>query len=65
MSNNSVAASSTTELVKEFWDTYEQGEPYGIVNLILSRQIGRTGDTNYPDLDVQGFNPLIASGLAA
>jgi ribonucleoside-triphosphate reductase len=63
MSNNSVAASSTTELVKEFWDTYEQGEPYGIVNLILSRQIGRTGDTNYPDLDVQGFNPCAEQPL--
>lgn len=63
MSNNSVAASSTTELIKEFWDTYEQGEPYGIVNLILSRSIGRTGDTNYKDLDVQGFNPCAEQPL--
>lgn len=63
MSNNSVAASSTTELIKEFWDTYEQGEPYGIVNLILSRSIGRTNDTNYKDLDVQGFNPCAEQPL--
>lgn len=59
MSNNSVAASSTTKLIKEFWDTYEQGEPYGIVNLELSRVIGRTGDTNYPDHGVHGFNPCV------
>jgi hypothetical protein len=59
MSNNSVAASSTTELIKEFWDTYEQGEPYGIVNLILSRQIGRTNDTQYPDPNVAGYNPCV------
>jgi ribonucleoside-triphosphate reductase len=65
MSNNSVAAESIDELPKEFWDTYEQGEPYGLINLRLSRLIGRTGDTTYPDPEVMGFNPLIASGLAA
>lgn len=65
MSNNSVAAEGTDELPKEFWDTYDQGEPYGLINLRLSRLIGRTGETEYPDPEVMGFNPLIASGLAA
>lgn len=64
MSNNSVVASSTSELVEEFWDTYKQGEPYGIINLKLARSIGRTGDTNYPDPDVEGFNPCAEQSLA-
>ena len=64
MSNNSVAAESVDELPKEFWDTYEQGEPYGLINLRLARLIGRTGDTNYPDPEVMGFNPCAEQSLA-
>lgn len=64
MSNNSVVASSLDQLVDEFWETYEQGEPYGIINLDLSRKIGRTGETQYPDLDVMGFNPCAEQSLA-
>lgn len=64
MSNNSVAAESIEELPKEFWDTYEQGEPYGLINLRLARLIGRTGDTNYPDPEVMGFNPCAEQSLA-
>jgi hypothetical protein len=64
MSNNSVAAESIEELPKEFWDTYEQGEPYGLINLRLSRLIGRTGDTSHPDPEVMGFNPCAEQSLA-
>jgi len=54
-----------SELPEEFWQTYEDGEPYGIINLKLSREVGRTGDYRFKDENVMGFNPLIASGLAA
>ena len=64
MSNNSVVASNTDHLIKEFWDTYEQGEPYGIINLESSRMMGRTGETEYPDPEVMGFNPCAEQSLA-
>lgn len=63
-SNNSVVCDNTDRLPQEYWDTYEQGEPYGLINLKLARAIGRTGDTNYPDPDVQIFNPCAEQGLA-
>jgi adenosylcobalamin-dependent ribonucleoside-triphosphate reductase len=56
-SNNSIDCHDAKLLPNEFWDTYEQGEPYGLVNLTLSKQIGRLGDYNYPDTEVEGFNP--------
>lgn len=59
MSNNSVVCDDTNLLPKEFWDTYNEGEPLGIINLRLSRLIGRTDDYNYPDKDVIVYNPLI------
>lgn len=62
-SNNSVVCDNTTRLPKEFWETYEQGEPYGLINLKLARSIGRTGDTRYPDPNVQIFNPCAEQGL--
>lgn len=65
MSNNSVAApENIDDLPNEFWQTYEQGEPYGLINLELSRKVGRTGETQYPDLDVEGFNPCAEQSLA-
>lgn len=64
-SNNSVVAPSNFEdLPKDFWDTYEQGEPYGLINLDLARSCGRTGETQYPDIDVEGFNPCAEQSLA-
>lgn len=64
MSNNSVVAPiDIDDLPKEFWDTYEQGEPYGLINLELSRSIGRTGETQYPDPNVEGFNPCAEQSL--
>lgn len=63
MSNNSVACDDIEDLHELFWDTYlpdPQGnprEPYGLINLRLSRKIGRLGETEYDDPGVMGFNP--------
>ncbi len=65
MSNNSIVApEDIDELPKEFWDTYNQGEPYGLINLELSKAVGRTNETQYPDPDVEGFNPCAEQSLA-
>jgi len=64
MSNNSIYAPKNIEdLPKEFWDTYEQGEPYGLINLELSKSIGRTGETQYPDPNVEIYNPCAEQSL--
>ena len=65
MSNNSVVCNDISLLPEQFWDGYSgNGEPYGLINLKLAREIGRTGDTQYPDPDVQGFNPCAEQSLA-
>lgn len=65
MSNNSVICSSLDQLPEEFWYGYSgNGEPYGLINLDASRKMGRTGELEYPDPDVQGFNPCAEQGLA-
>lgn len=64
MSNNSVDCEDAKLLPSEFWDTYEQGEPYGLINLNLSRTVGRLGETQYPDPEVEGFNPCAEQSLA-
>ena len=64
MSNNSVDCSDVKLLPNEFWETYEQGEPYGLVNIELSKKIGRLGETQYPDPDVEGYNPCAEQSLA-
>lgn len=65
MSNNSVVAPSNIEdLPNEFWETYNQGEPYGLINIELSKKIGRTGEYQYPDPDVEIFNPCAEQSLA-
>jgi len=65
MSNNSVVCNDISDLHEYFWDGYEgKGEPYGLINLRLSRKVGRLGDTNYPDPDVQGYNPCAEQSLA-
>lgn len=64
MSNNSVAApEDTDQLPQEFWDTYEQGEPYGLINLRLSRECGRIGEFQYPDPNVKVYNPCAEQSL--
>jgi len=65
MSNNSVACDDIRDLHEYFWDGYEgKGEPYGLINLRLSRKIGRLGDHQYPDPEVMGFNPCAEQSLA-
>jgi adenosylcobalamin-dependent ribonucleoside-triphosphate reductase len=65
MSNNSVACDNIDELPEEFWEGYKgNGEPYGLINLEASRRMGRVGETQYPDPDVQGYNPCAEQSLA-
>jgi ribonucleoside-triphosphate reductase (thioredoxin) len=65
MSNNSVVCHDIGDLHDFFWDGYEgKGEPYGLINLKLSRKIGRLGETQYPDPQVQGYNPCAEQSLA-
>lgn len=59
MSNNSVVCSNINDLHEYFWDGYlGKGEPFGLINLELSRKEGRSGETQYPDPGVMGYNPL-------
>jgi len=65
MSNNSVICDDIGKLPEEFWDGYKgNGEPYGLINLTASRRQGRTGDVQYPDPDVMGYNPCAEQSLA-
>jgi hypothetical protein len=64
MSNNSIAAPQDLDkLPKEFWNTYLEGEPYGLINLELSKEVGRTGEYQYPDPDIEGYNPCAEQSL--
>lgn len=65
MSNNSVICSDIDTLPDEFWEGYKgNGEPYGLINLDLSRKIGRTKDGDkYPDPLVDGYNPCAEISL--
>lgn len=65
-SNNSVICNDISEIIdnEDFWQGYNgNGEPYGLINLKLSRSCGRLGDVNYPDPDVQGYNPCAEQSL--
>ena len=65
MSNNSVVCNDINNLHDYFWEGYEgKGEPYGLINLKLSRKIGRLGETQYPDAEVMGYNPCAEQSLA-
>lgn len=58
LSNNSVVCNNILDLPEQFWNGYMgNGEPYGLINLDNARSFGRTGETEYPDLNVVGFNP--------
>lgn len=63
MSNNSVACDDIDLLPSEFWDTYQQGEPYGLINLRLARLCGRLGEFQYSDAGIIAFNPCAEQGL--
>ena len=65
MSNNSVACDDISLLPEEFWEGYKgNGEPYGLINLDAARRMGRTGELDYPDPEVMGFNPCAEQSLA-
>lgn len=58
-SNNSIVCNNIDDLPDEVWKGYMgNGEPFGLINLKLSRACGRIGDTQYRDKEVIGFNPL-------
>lgn len=64
MSNNSVVCNDYSLLPEEFWEGYlGNGEPYGLINLKLARSCGRTGETQYKDKGVRGFNPCAEQSL--
>lgn len=65
MSNNSVVCENTDDLPAEFWEGYMgTSEPYGLINLKLSQEIGRIKDGDkYPDPDVKGYNPCCEISL--
>jgi len=58
-SNNSIVCNNIDDLPDEVWKGYMgNGEPFGLINLKLSKSCGRIGDTQYKDKDVIGYNPL-------
>ena len=64
MSNNSVVCNDFSQLPEQFWEGYiGNGEPYGLINLANARRMGRVDETQYPDLNVNGFNPCAEQGL--
>jgi adenosylcobalamin-dependent ribonucleoside-triphosphate reductase len=66
MSNNSVACNDIKLLPEQFWNGYNgKGEAYGLINIKLSQDIGRLGETQYPDKNVIVFNPCAEQSLAA
>lgn len=66
MSNNSVVCNDINLLPDQFWEGYNgNGEAYGLVNLKLAQEIGRIGETQYPDTNVIVFNPCAEQSLAA
>lgn len=65
MSNNSVVCNDMSKLPDAFWQGYEgNGEPYGLINLKLAREVGRLADGDmYPDSKIIGFNPCAEQSL--
>lgn len=59
MSNNSVICNDISQLPSSFWEGYNgNGEPYGLINLDLCKNVGRIKDgTKYADPSVAGVNP--------
>ena len=67
-SNNSVICDDISEIIDndEFWQGYNgNGEPYGLINLKLSKSCGRLGDFQYADPTVEGYNPCAEQSLAS
>jgi len=63
-SNNSIVCNDINDILdnEEFWKGYEgNGEPYGLINLKLSKSCGRLGEFQYPDPNVDGYNPCFSA----
>ena len=59
-SNNTIVVNNFNDIIdnEDFWAGYKgNGEPYGLLNLELSKSCGRIGDTQYKDTTVEGTNP--------
>lgn len=64
-SNNSIICNDINLLPEQFWNGYSgNGEPYGLINMALSRKVGRAGDERYSDPEVVGYNPCAEQSLA-
>jgi len=65
MSNNSVVCNDMGLLPEQFWQGYlGNGEPYGLINLKLARNVGRLNDgSKYKDSKIVGFNPCAEQSL--
>lgn len=62
-SNNSIYADSYEEIMPELWKGYDgSGEPYGLLNRRLARNVGRLGEKK-PDPTIEGFNPCAEIAL--
>lgn len=60
MANCSVICNDISKLPEQFWEGYKgNGEPYGLLNMKLMRDVGRTGDTNWPDNNAVISNPCV------
>ena len=65
-SNNSIVCNNINDILdhEEFWNGYKgNGEPYGLINLELSKRCGRTGDLEHNDPNVEGYNPCAEQSL--
>ena len=65
-SNNSIICNDINEIIdnEDFWNGYNgNGEPYGLINLKLSKSCGRLGETQYADPSVEGYNPCAEQSL--
>jgi intein/homing endonuclease len=65
-SNNSVICNDIEQVLghDDFWNGYNgNGEPYGLININLSKSCGRLGETKYADPDVEGYNPCAEQSL--
>jgi ribonucleoside-triphosphate reductase len=59
--NYSVVCDDTEDLHPSFWKTYEQGEPFGIVNRAAIRKYGRMGELMKDT--AEGVNPCAEATL--
>ncbi|MCM0605450.1 MAG: hypothetical protein KA715_05120 [Xanthomonadaceae bacterium] len=61
MANLSVGIKNISELSPEFWETFEHGEPFGIVHLDNIQTYGRMGEKKHDD--AIGVNPCAETTL--